>query len=218
MAEHRSKRILILTEGQTESLFVRDILSPHFLLFNSYLFPRLATTNRKRNIRGGVVSYGKIKNDIMSLFKPDVAAVTTMIDFYALPNDFPGERSLAPGSCYQQVAYLEQEFGKDIADRKFIPYFSLHEFEALLFTDTEKISREFSGTNERELAEIRKQFKTPEEINDDPQTAPSKRLKKLFPKYRKKGNGLNIAKEIELAKMREACPHFDEWLKKLESL
>lgn len=61
----------------------------------------------------------------------------------------------------------------------FMPYVVMHEFEALLFSNcasfAEGIDRKELGS---EFHKIRDQFATPEEINESPQTAPSKRVEK----------------------------------------
>jgi hypothetical protein len=59
---------------------------------------------------------------------------------------------------------------------------------------------------------------SPEEINDGPETHPSKRLAGLFPTYRKPLDGPQIAGRIGLPAIRAACKHFDAWLAKLEAL
>lgn len=56
----------------------------------------------------------------------------------------------------------------------------------------------------------------------DETTTPSKRIIGLFPAY-KKGSSVNahayrIARHIGLERMRQSCPHFNEWVSKLEQL
>ncbi|HTG16388.1 MAG TPA: DUF4276 family protein [Blastocatellia bacterium] len=61
---------------------------------------------------------------------------------------------------------------------------------------------------------------SPEEIDDDAQTAPSKRIIDQFPDYAgaKRIAGPQIAANIGLEKVRSKCPHFDAWLVKLKRL
>ena len=59
---------------------------------------------------------------------------------------------------------------------------------------------------------------SPEDINDSPQTAPSKRILAAMPGYQKTVHGPLIACEIGLDPVRAACPHFDRWLKRIEGL
>ena len=69
-----------------------------------------------------------------------------------------------------------------------------------------------------ELGEVRSSFPSPEDINDNPDTAPSKRIKMLLPEYQKVVAGPLIAKETGLDTIRAECPRFADWLAKLESL
>ena len=66
------------------------------------------------------------------------------------------------------------------------------------------------------LQAVRAQFATPEEIDDSPETAPSKRIQGLVPGYGKVFMGILGILEIGLAKIRGECRHFDEWLVRLE--
>ncbi len=216
-------KILILVEGQSEETFVGEILAPHLSNRGIYLVPKLATTKRVKSgpdFKGGIVSYGKVRNDILKLLRDtSVVKVTTMIDFYGLPADFPGRRTKPKGTCYERVAHLEEEFRKDISHRKFLPYLALHEFEAMMFASPEQLAGTFPGKNiEGSLLKIRSEFKSPEEINDDPETAPSKRLEALLPEYQKPLHGPLVTRRIGLERIRSECPHFNDWLKKLEAL
>lgn len=60
----------------------------------------------------------------------------------------------------------------------------------------------------------------PEDIDDGPQTAPSKRLIREIGAYaaQKPLAGPLIAARIGLPRLRGACPHLDEWIRKLEVL
>jgi len=216
-------KILILVEGQAEETFVREVLTPYLSKGGVYPIAKLATTKRVKSgpdFKGGIVSYGKFKNDIVRLLGDTSAAIiTTMIDFYGLPADFPGRRTVPTGSCYDQVAYLEREIGNDIGHPRLLPYLALHEFEAMLFVAPEKIAQAFPGTSKGgELTAIRKQFSSPEEIDDDPHTAPSKRLEDIFPGYEKPLHGPLVVLEIGIEQIRRECSHFNDWLTRLERL
>jgi hypothetical protein len=58
---------------------------------------------------------------------------------------------------------------------------------------------------------------TPEEINERPEFAPSKRIIDLFPAYKKTLHGPTTAARIGLETIRNECPHFNEWMNKLEA-
>ena len=64
---------------------------------------------------------------------------------------------------------------------------------------------------------IRDAFATPEEINDSPVTHPSKRVEALVPGYEKPLLGALAVLEIGLEAIRAECPHFREWLERLEA-
>jgi hypothetical protein len=65
---------------------------------------------------------------------------------------------------------------------------------------------------------IRSSFRTPEEINDNPVTAPSKRIEQLFPKFEKPIHGTFGAIKIGIEKIRTECPLFSDWLRQIEKL
>lgn len=104
-------------------------------------------------------------------------------------------------------------------DVRFLPYLQLHEFEGLLFSDPVAFA---SGIGEPRLASrlerIRNPFETPEDINDDPTTAPSKQVISVCPSYRKVLDGTRAARAVGIARMRQECPHFRNWLEQLEAL
>jgi hypothetical protein len=137
------KRILVLAEGPTEAGFLRSMVQPYLLERGTALSVTLTTTRRNKaggHHKGGIVRYAPVRDDLRRLLQDSNAAlVTTMIDYYRLPDDFPGMARRPPrANCYQHVEHLEQALADDIADRRFLPYLSLHEFEALLFVAPER--------------------------------------------------------------------------------
>ena len=77
--------------------------------------------------------------------------VTTMIDFYRLPTDFPGfgGDEAKTGLSVDTVRYLEGKFKTAIGHPKFFPYIAIHEFEALLFSEPETIVQEVHGDDKK---------------------------------------------------------------------
>jgi hypothetical protein len=71
---------------------------------------------------------------------------------------------------------------------------------------------------ETQIFNIKNMFKSPEEINDNPDTTPSKRLSEIFPTYRKSHHGPLITGRIGLARIREQCKHFSRWVTQLEQI
>ena len=104
--------------------------------------------------------------------------------------------------------------------RKVVPYVQKHEFEGLLFSDVRafRVVTNASEADVVRLGRIRSDFPTPEDINDSPDTAPSKCIGKVIPRYGKVLHGPLVAEEIGLETIREQCPRFGNWISCLESL
>ena len=214
------KRIYLLVEGQTEETFVRELLTPHYARMGVFLTPIIVSTSPRH--RGGIVSYAKVRPQIERLCKQDVnALVTTLFDLYALPTDFPGRCTLAWELQYSgldKALLVERELIADVDQPNFLPYIQVHEFEALLFTDLKAL--EVWADDVRALAPLHAVRATtaPEDINDNPKTAPSKRILSAMRSYQKPVHGPLIACDIGLDAMRAACPHFGAWLGQLDTL
>jgi hypothetical protein len=143
-----------------------------------------------------------------------------MIDYYGLPVDFPGKPQLESSSSHDRAKELEAALEHRLsAAPRFVAYFMIHEFEALLFSSPGVLAQamnEPSATTH--LQRIRDSFPTPEDINDDPMTRPSARLLHHFPGYQKVLHGPNTISRIGLVTIRRECTHFNEWVSKLEKL
>lgn len=223
-------RLYLFAEGSTEQTFAANILRPHLANMGVYLGNIILIAHaRKGRItrRGGGRSYIPMKNDIRRILSQEKGRdvfFTTMIDLYAIHNDFPGRDEAEklrhlPG---KRVEALEQFFADDIGDPRFIPYIQLHEYEAYLFSDPSKFSF-FYKNHEKEISKLKAiadGIATPELINDGLHTAPSKRIIAVLPEYEgaKRVEGPQVAALIGLDVIRSKCPHFDAWLSRLEQL
>jgi hypothetical protein len=219
-----SKRVLILVEGQTEERFVKDILGPAFWPMNLFLTATILVTKRVKdgsNFKGGVTNFAKFQNDTQRLLNSaGDALVTTMLDYYRLPSDFPGMDSRpANGTPSQRVAHVETSIAQHFnSPPNFVPFLVLHEFEAWLFSSPIELPRVMTEPRKQpEFAAIRASVTTPEEINERPQFAPSKRIETLFPAYKKTLHGPTTVGRIGLEQIRAECPHFHGWMLKLET-
>jgi len=218
------RRLLILVEGQTEETFVRDILGPHLKSFSIFPIPVLLKTKRVKaggHFRGGVTSSQQVFGDILRLLRDTNAiAVTTIIDYYGLPTGFPGLNSRPVGTPMKRISHVENAMASKVQNRRFIPHLVLHEYEAWLYCDPSAtagwVFDNFSLPSR--LAEIAISCGGAEFVDEGPDTAPSKRLLKLFPSYRKTLHGPMAAGAIGLLAIRKACPHMNGWLSRLESL
>ncbi|KQU80690.1 MULTISPECIES: DUF4276 family protein [unclassified Rhizobacter] len=215
------KRVHILVEGQTEETFVRELLVEHCARAGVYVTPILLRTSPGH--KGGVTRYAKVKPQIARLCRHDsTSVVTTLIDLYALPKDFPGQADAdfpIQGRGAQKAEFIEASWAADIDEHNFIPHLMVHEFEALLFVEPERFA-DWTDTQAvvEQLQAAAAAHHTPEDINDSPHTAPSKRILQAMPAYQKKFHGPLIASEIGLDALRQACPHFGAWLTRVEAL
>jgi len=111
------KFIYIVVEGQTEEEFIKRILNKYFDNFSIHLIPIIIETSRtpRRKHKGGLTIYSHLKEDILKLLhQSHIYKVSTMIDYYRLPDDFPGINSVPVGEIYRKVQYLEEKFAEDI--------------------------------------------------------------------------------------------------------
>ena len=219
-------RLLAFVEGQTEEKFIREIVSP---LLASRNISIAATTPGPRRAQGGVQSWRRAKRELLRYIKEDAGRfVTTMFDYYGLLSDWPSWTEAKQETHVSEKAEMVERaihldicggLGKSFAGSKFLPYIQMHEFEALLFSETRILAAAVPPPNlQARLDEIVKECGEPEGIDDDPETAPSKRICALVPGYQKVVHGINAAKGIGLPTMRERCPHFASWLETLGQL
>ena len=220
------KRLHFTVEGPTEEVFVKDVLVGHLASFEVFADARSVKSGRKHGltIRGGLSNYQKVKDDLTRWLKEDSGedvAFTTMFDYYQLPNDFPGyAASFSLPDPYEKVELCERAFANDIGDNRFIPYIQLHEFEALLFSDIDKLVLLFPDKTKEVglLKEVLGAVGNPELIDNGFETAPSKRIINRIPQYDKTVVGPMVAQNIGLDTLRRLCRHFGEWIIKLEQL
>ena len=220
-------RLLVLAEGQTEEGFVNSVLS-EYLYSVGYTSVRahLLGNARQHTRSGGIVPWELAQRDILDdLLYDRGAIVTTIVDYYALPESWPGrtdagmKQTVGEKAATVEQAVLQQirAYLGNFNPKRFIPYVVMHEFEALLFSDPDRFA---DGIGEPSLGasflNIRSEFPTPEHINDSPATHPSRRITNLLKRYRKPRMGLLAVQSIGLDTIRSECPLFDQWITRLE--
>lgn len=217
-------QVIVIVEGHTEQMFINSILAPHLAHRNIYLTsPLIGLPGHK----GGRVTFNRAGKDIMNFLKQrSNTIVTTMFDFYGLDSKWPGkERAMSFRDYMEKAKYLEDstydaicksgEF--ELIHNRFIPYFSMHEFEAILFSHPQTLAQVLNIDLDK-IQQICNSFNNPEQIDDDPQSAPSKRIYKLSPRFRKIVDSNTIINQMGLEQVRQTCPHFNEWVTRLQNL
>ena len=216
--------IYAIVEGQTEKIFFDKLLTPYLATKNIFI---QATIIKKPGQRGGDVKFSRAKNDIKAFLRqrPDTY-ITTFIDLYGI-KEWPGKDvadDLTPEQKADHINSLTHDKVNELfpdsnpADR-FIPYIAIHEFEAMLFSDPQILAAELDVKSTL-IDNILSECGEPENINNSPQTAPSKRLDSFmntghFPKTT---TGITIAQKIGIEKIRDKCPIFNSWIEILEQL
>ena len=216
-------RVILVVEGATEQAVIREVFGPVLAKQGTYVTAALIG---RTGHKGGIRAFRKVADDIARLLKQESdTRVGTFFDYYALPSEWPGLEK-AHGQRGRQKAItveaamreaMTEFMGSDFRRERFIPYIQMHELEALLFADTTRMAEVFEDPGLASKFEvILVDFNHDcELINDQPATAPSKRIASLYPRYRK-GKGLNahaplILSRIGIERLCHACAHFRDW-------
>jgi hypothetical protein len=194
-------RLLISVEGKSEKMFVEEVLLPYFSNLEIYI--------EIQDMKGNI-SLDRVAVKINSLIN-NHNYVTTLYDFYGFK-----KRGLFDNETKQSLEVKIKDKIKLDQQHKFIPYIQMYEFEALLFSDSQKMANGLN-TDKNWIDEILSKFNNIEKINNSKETAPSKRIQKNC-QYLKTTHAPLILKEIGLTKIREKCSGFDDWIKQLENL
>lgn len=193
-------RLGVSVEGPTEREFVTHVLKPHLLKYGW-------TVVKPISLNGGI-SLRRFTEEIRCL-TPQFEWVTTLYDLYGFEGR-EGRDAEALEKAMQAAA------GATI---NLLPYVQQYEFEALVFADPLKLAEEFHAPSALgKLNKILNEFGSPENINHDYDTIPSRRLQRIFPKYDKVLHGAKIAGKIGLPCIAAHCPRFATWLSKLEEI
>ena len=218
-------RVVVIVEGPTEASFVNGPLAESLWPRQVYLTPIILGVPGHK---GGRTNYARVRKDLLRQLKQDSTAYcSTMIDFYGLGEGFPGTPLPPHLTNIQKVEQIERAVKDDICDRipdfrpdlRLIPYFSLHEYEGLLFSDPDAFAQALKQPNlAGHFHRVRNDFPTPEDINDGLESAPSKRVIAFYPPYRKVIEGTLAANAVGIDRMRQECEHFRTWLGTLAAL
>lgn len=149
-----------------------------------------------------------------------------MFDLYGLPKDFPRlDEIRRASSAAMRIAIAERALEQAILGfsegRWFIPYVQQHEVEALVLACLEDLGRVLDAKGDLEgLAALSLELgdTPPEDVNDGEETAPSKRLIRHIPGYDKLTYCEYALFDVSMPTLAERCPHFGQWLARLEGI
>ncbi len=216
-----SKTVYVIVEGPTERKFIADILAPYLWIKEIYLTP---IEVGKVGQKGGDVSFKRVTQNLKALKSANIDTYMTLfVDYYGVDKQWPGYQESLLQSTIESKAAMVNSTTKAAVNKlypqmQFIPYVAMHEFEALLFSDTEKLA-EGIHISSTQVADILAPYNSPEEINNSEATAPSKRLDSLVGgKFLKTTSGIAIARNIGVDIIRDKCKIFNQWLSTIESL
>ena len=220
----------LVLEGPSEEAFVKNVLGPHLVSFGVSAIPMIVRTSRERDgrkHRGGGNSEKWFK-DIQLLLRDrrPVIRVTTIFDLYGLPRGFPGLKDFAAtADTHVRCDQLEAAMAAAVDDKRFIPYLQRHEFEALVLAGLPTLEGLLDQpVDKKGLVKLRANIGAiqPEDVNDNVNTAPSKRLARFIPSYSKGKSKPYFAEQVTvrtgLAALRAKCPRFSAWVSQLETL
>lgn len=215
-------RLAISVEGRTEEEFVKRVLANHLRTAEVETTPILIGKTPGGS-GGGGVSVERLASDMARLYlDPGFQVVTSLVDFYGF-RDWKEVKTVDELEERVHREILEKLPG-DPDPRRIIPYVQQYEFEGLLFSDVDAFHViGASAGSLQALRTIRGQFPTPEDVNDRPDTAPSKRIAGVIQQYGTRGyskvvHGSLIAEETGLDVICRECPRFREWTRRLKTL
>lgn len=217
-------RLLVLVEGQSEEVFVKRTLTPHLQNYGVYVqSPKILWTKRLASgggYRGGASSWHQVRRDLSALSTDANAWITTILDFYGLPDNTPGMMDqMQESNAQNRVLAVQMQLGASINHQRFIPFLALHEFEAWIFSDPQVVENHFTRPQlADQMRDVVQKTGGPEMINHGASTHPKARLRHLIGSYKETADGPTLIEKIGLKTIRGACPHFDRWLSQLEGL
>ena len=140
-----------------------------------------------------------------------------MLDYYRLPDDFPGMNDRPARSSLRRAEHVERAPFSHFNDWRFVPFLALHEFEAWIFSCPSTLPDVMTEpAKQSAFAAICDGVETPEWINERPGQNPAARIESIFPAYEVL-HGSTAAERIGLPLIRNRCKHFDDWLGQLEA-
>ncbi len=220
--------LFIIVEGKTELEFVNRILIPYLYIEKKFTCLIKPIQIIVKGNGHGFNNIEHFKNTIKPILHiNNESVITTMIDYYGINSDtkIPDySLCLSLVSVQEKINCLEDKLFDIVQNikpyRYFIPNLILNEFETFLFANPQTGFSLEDDSIVNDIVQLTDNYKSIEDINNTPEGAPSKRIEAIFAKHGKKyQKGLNAVNYAELTGIEEIlskCPHFSNWLKKIE--
>ncbi len=135
----RIVEVVALVEGQTEKIFIQNILSPYLAQTEVYITPIILT---KPGQKGGDVRFSRAKNDIeRHLEQRQKTWLTLLVDYSGIKGNWPGYQESIRETRHALKARVMNDatrkqvnelFGDQDSQRRFIPYVSRKDLRHLV--------------------------------------------------------------------------------------
>lgn len=195
--------ISVVCEGATEVEIIKVLNKNYFAL--KAIFLKRVELEKKLSMNGNV----SIDRLVWHINHAPYPVVTTFVDYYGFKIQQGTEAKL-----------IEDTLKSKVKKPHFIPYLQIHETEALCFANKDILCETMNADDKQKgkIDTIISEFHDhPEEINNNPRSAPSKRLENIFTGYQKILDGKRIIQAMPLSDMISKCPHFAKWLNDIET-
>jgi hypothetical protein len=221
----------IVVEGPTESGFIKQVLAPYWgkrgIFVNAPVIRTRIDERPGRIYKGGDIRFSRVEKQIGNFLKQQKKTIiASFVDYYGI-KEWPSIETIQKNHTPHEIARIlnnaainaiQQTYPETRPLERYFPFTAVHEFETLLFSDSSILAKNLCISS-TVIDAVLQECGNPEAINNNPETAPSKRLAAWTNgKYVKTTTGIVIAKEIGIDKMRQACPNFDTWLTSIEHL
>ncbi len=221
----------ILVEGPTEKQFVKQILAPYWwsrgINAEAPVFRTRIDENTGKIYKGGDIRFSRIEKQVGNFLKQQrKTIIASFVDYYGI-KEWPSLDKIKDNHNPHDIARILNDAAREAIQQtypetrpleRYFPFTAVHEFEALLFSDSQILADKL-GVDIAVVDRVLEECGSPEQINNNLETAPSKRLDRwMNGLFGKTTTGIAIAQEIGIDTMREMCPNFDAWLSSIEHL
>ncbi|MDR2451136.1 MAG: DUF4276 family protein [Candidatus Accumulibacter sp.] len=136
-------------------------------------------------------NWNQIHRHPLRLTNDSDAWISTLLDFYGLPEDFPGlPEALSAGDPQEKFVALQDRFAAKLDHQRFIPFLAPHEFEAWLFSAPDVVEAHFGKARlADQLRDAVRQAGAPEWIDHDADTHPKALSRSLVDVYGETSGG-----------------------------